>query len=51
MQLKPTFFKYICLVSAKIRLLDTTEKTIEFMQSLEAAGVCAITGMYAYATH
>lgn len=29
-------------VTCKIRLLDTLEETISFMQAMEAAGVCAI---------
>lgn len=37
---------YLLLVTAKIRLLQTTEETISFMRKLQDAGATAITGIY-----
>jgi hypothetical protein len=47
----PSLFPYLVFplhlsttVTAKIRIIDTVEQTIAFMQMLEAAGAAAITG-------
>lgn len=35
---------FVLTVSAKIRLLDSMDETVEFMRGLEAAGAHGITG-------
>jgi tRNA-dihydrouridine synthase len=39
------YYNVFVIVTAKIRLLDTVEETVSFMQNLERAGVSAITGI------